>query len=146
MVKKEVLLRNSKDTVPVYTHLTAESCEFAQRDDEIVKHITEAIVGRDHGTFPVMSHPRNRVTGRPGSPSKSLRRLAWILPQSDPRRNLLLLSLFKTELPQASAFPPKTQEEPHSKKIRVGVRETRRQLCYLREVGRGLDQGQSWAT
>lgn len=59
MAKREVLLWNSKYTVPAPAHLTAESCEFAQRDDEIVKHIAEAIVGGDHGTFPVMSHPRN---------------------------------------------------------------------------------------
>lgn len=47
-------------TVPAPTHLTAESREFAQRDDEIVKYIAEAIVGRNHGTLPVMSPPTQK--------------------------------------------------------------------------------------
>lgn len=62
MTKKEVLLWNSKYIVLAAAHLTAESCEFAQRYDEIVKYIAEAIVGGDHGALPVMSHPRNRVS------------------------------------------------------------------------------------
>lgn len=82
---KEGLLGTSS-TVPAPTYLIAESCEFAQRDDEIVKHIAEAIVGGDHGTLPVISpHPRKRVTGRPGSPSKSLRDCMGLFPNS-PRK------------------------------------------------------------
>lgn len=62
MTKREVLLWNSKYIVLATAHLTAESCEFAQRYDEIVKYIAEAIVGGDHGALPVMSHPRNTVS------------------------------------------------------------------------------------
>lgn len=74
MAKREVLLWNSKYTVLAPAHLTAKSCEFAERYDEIVKHIAEAIVGRDHGALPVMSHSRNSES-REGqaAPSKSLR-------------------------------------------------------------------------
>lgn len=60
MVKREVFLWNSRYIVPNRAHLTAESCEFAQRDDEIVKHIAEAIVGGDHGALPVMSPPSQK--------------------------------------------------------------------------------------
>lgn len=88
MAKREVLLWNSRYIIPAPAYLTAESCEFAQRNDEIVKHVAEAIVGGDHGTLPVTSHPsqKKKVTGRLGSPSKSLRRLAWDSSPISPRK------------------------------------------------------------
>lgn len=69
MANRKILFWSLKFTVPAPAYLTAESCEFAQGDDEIVKHIAEAVVGRYHGTLPVMvPHPTTeRVSGRQGS-------------------------------------------------------------------------------
>lgn len=59
MVKREVFFWNFKYIVFVFVYFIVESCEFVQRDDEIVKYIVEVIVGGDYGIFFVMLYFRN---------------------------------------------------------------------------------------
>ena len=42
------------------SHLAAQSGELAEGDDQVVKHVTEAIMSRDHRTFPTRQHRQGK--------------------------------------------------------------------------------------
>lgn len=46
-------------------HLTAQSGELAEGDDQIVENITEAIVSRYHCTFPVQTEKNMSIDLKP---------------------------------------------------------------------------------